>query len=407
MGSTLAAYLEKYPAERISQLYIKEMLPNIPVCYRYFRITDNELLRKVKHPFRTRVGSEISLTPSEMQKAKGSEAMADVRGAQKNRARGMILRDRLWSTRLWNTRRFRAWLKAVSPEVILVQPGDFGYLFTLATRLSQKLGIPLVVHQSEAYYLKPMQSDTLVYKIYRRRFDRAYRRMMARATDCVYLCEALERDYKKHFPRGCTLMKGVPQGKTEPKTFDPGAPRFLYAGNLGEAVGRCRPLLEMGQALKSLGYAIDVYTASRGEHMAELTEENGIRLHGAVPHDELAEKIRETDFVVHLENDSPAHVIDLQYAFSTKIAEMLASGRCAVIYGPAEIAGIGYFKEHDLGCVIEHREELCDAIRALCEDSDRREGYVRRAEAWAREHHSSDKNSEEMARLLCRAANQK
>lgn len=400
MGATLAAYLERYPAECISQLYIKEMLPNIPVCYRYFKITDGELLSKVKHPFRTKVGTEIALSPSEMGAVKGSGAVADARGARKNRARGMILRDLLWSTRLWNTRRFRAWIKRVSPEVILVQPGDFGYLLKLATNLSKKLDIPLVVHQSEAYYLKPQQERTLAYRIYRRRFDRAYEKMMARASECVYLCEALERDYKKHFPVGCTLMKGVPAAERAPKPFDPECPRFLYAGNLGEAVGRCRPLAELGRALKELGCFLDVYTASTGEHMAELTEENGIRLHGAVSHDELEEKISECDFVVHIENDSPEHVVDLKYAFSTKIAEMLASGRCPLIYGPPEIAGIAYFKEHGLGCVIERREELGVRIRELLGSSELREGYIARAQEWARVHHSTDKNGEKMAELL-------
>lgn len=400
MGATLAAYLERYPAECISQLYIKEMLPNIPVCYRYFKITDGELLSKLKHPIKVKVGTEIGFRPEEMGAAKGSGAVADARGAKKHRALGMILRDLLWSTRLWNTRRFREWIKRVSPEVILVQPGDFGYLLKLATRLSRKLDIPLVVHQSEAYYLKPQQERTLAYRIYRRRFNRAYEKMMARASRCVYLCEALERDYKKHFPVGCTIMKGVPRRDRAPKAFDAKTPKLIYAGNLGEAVGRCRPLVEVGRALKKLGLCVDVYTASTGEHMAELTEENGILLHGAVSHDELEGKIDECDFVVHVENDSPEHVIDLKYAFSTKIAEMLASGCCPLIYGPPEIAGIAYFKEHRLGCVIEREEDLCEKIRELLENSELREGYIARAQEWAREHHSTDKNGEKMAELL-------
>ncbi len=407
MGSTLAAYLEQYPAENISQLYIKEMLPNIPVCYRYFKITDSELLAKIKHPFKIKVGTEISFTPSEIEAAKGSGATADARGAQRNRARGMILRDMLWSTRLWNTKRFRAWIKKVAPDIILVQPGDFAYLLKLATRLSKKLGIPLVVHQSEAYYIKPMQSNTLAYRIYRKRFNRAYEKMMARASECVYLCEALERDYKKYFPMGCTLMKGIPKKSIEPREFDAKNPRFLYAGNLGEAVGRCKPLAEVGRAVKKLGFHVDVYTATKGEHMAELTEENGIVLHCAVPHDELERQISESDFLLHIENDSHEHIVDLKYAFSTKISEMLASGRCPVIYGPTEIAGIAYFKEHGLGCVIEQKEDLCEKIKELVENSALREGYIERAKQWACKYHAAEENGKKMAELLRNATMQK
>ena len=47
MGSTLASYFINYPSDKIAQFYIKEMKPNIPVCFSYYKITDSELFRKI------------------------------------------------------------------------------------------------------------------------------------------------------------------------------------------------------------------------------------------------------------------------------------------------------------------------------------------------------------------------
>lgn len=405
MGSTLASYFSAYPQDKLSQLYIKEMIPDIPICFSYYKITDLELLNKIKHPFKTTVGSKINLSEEKMKTNKGTNAKSESIGGYKHRALALLLRNILWGTRLWNTKQFKAWIKEIAPQVILVQPGDFAYILKFATKLSKKLDIPLVVHQSEAYYLKENQSKSLIYSIYRNNYKKTYEKMMARASECVYLCETLERDYKKFFPNiGCTIMKSTAlELKEDSYVFNKNEPKFIYAGNLGEAVGRCEPLADIGRAVKKLGYKIDVYTSSSGEHMKELTPENGIVLHPAVSYDVLQEKIAESDFIVHIENQSQWHKQDLKYAFSTKIADMLASGRCGIIYGSSEISGIEYFKEHALGCVIEDKEELFDKIKQLIDSDTLRENYIKAATERANEYHNADINAQRMNRVILKA----
>ena len=154
MGSTLASYLVHYPSNKISQLFIKEMKPNIPVCFSYYKITDSELFRKILKPFKTKVGSAIKLEETKMVSGVGVTAQKQSIGGLKHRDLALLLRNLLWSTKLWNTKAFKKWIKDFSPDVIIVQPCDFAYLIKMATKLSKELGIPLVIHQSEAYYLK-------------------------------------------------------------------------------------------------------------------------------------------------------------------------------------------------------------------------------------------------------------
>ena len=229
--------------------------------------------------------------------------------------------------------------------------------------------------------------------------------MMKRASMCVYLCDALKKDYDKKFDTpSCTIMKATQLKPAMTKrTFGEGGVKFVYGGNLGQVVGRCEPLVQMGRAVKQCGYHIDVYTNSTGDHMKDLIEENGIVLHGALPYEQLQEVIRQSDFVLHLENQSPWHQEDLKYAFTTKIADMLASGVCSIVYGSAKVASIQYFKEHGLGCVIENPKDLYDTILHLINSPQLRESYIKAALNQAEQFHDSKNNAQRMRDLIIKS----
>lgn len=396
MGSTLAACFADYPQDRLAQFYIQEMLPDIPVCKNYYKVTDRDVLRKLKSPFGAPVGRVIT----ELAQPKQAENTGSTSVKYEKRHYLLLLRNIMWGTGVWNNKKLKKWISDFAPDVILVQPGDFSFIIRYATSLAKKLNIPLVVHQSEAYYLKPYERNTPVYRLFRCDFKRAYEKMMRYASAVVYLCDALKEDYDKYFMcNSYTIMKST-DVTPKHKEKSGGGYGFIYAGNIGEKVGRHKPLSELGRAIKSLGYHIDVYTGSTGEHLKELTEENGIVMHKAVPYSILQEKIAENDFILHMENQDRENVIDLKYAFTTKIADMLASGLCPIIYGSPEIASIRYFKDNDLGCVIEKAEDIEPSIKRLIEDEALRNGYIERALEQAQKEHSVTKNSERMREIL-------
>ena len=401
MGSTLASYFSAYPPENIAQFFIKDMIPDIPVCKNYYRVTDKELLKKLINPF-GKVGSVIKLGKEHPD---GKAAVNSQMGEYKYREWGMLVRKYLWKMRFWNTKEFKRWVDDFAPQMIMVQPGDFSTLLDIGVELAKKRDIPLVVHQSEAYYLKDYDKKTPVYRFFRNDFKRSYEKMMEITECCIYLCDALKRDYDKIFSvPSYKLMKSASiEPKQNEKPFDRENVRFIYGGNLGNTVGRAEPLLEMGRAVKKLGFNIDVYTADTLENRAEMTAENGILLHNAIPYGELQEEIKKSDFILHMESRREWNVKDLKYAFSTKIADMLASGVCSIVYGPTEIASIRYFKENDLGCVIERAEDLEQSIRRLIDDDKLRKGYIERALNQARTAHCKEVISERMRTILCEA----
>lgn len=402
MGGTLASYFSEYPAECLSQFYIKDMKPDIPVCRNYYCVTDRELLKKVLCPWSAAIGNVLQYDADSINEATGVGAKSAALGRKKYRDAAMIARYFLWKTNVWRNDRFKKWLLEVDPQVVLVQPGDFPFIMDLAVEISRNLRIPLVMHQSEAYYLKEYEKCSVSKRIYLRLFRKSYERMMRQVSHTVYLCEALARDYQKIFSSpASTIMKAtnmIPERSS--RQFCSEDVRFVYGGNLSEVVGRHEPLLQLGRAIRKNGFHIDVYTMSTGAHLKDFTEENGICLHPGVSRDELQAIMKESDFVIHAENQSDWHKQDLKYAMSTKIADMLASGCCALVFGSEEIASIRYFKENQLGFVLEDPNLLEQQVRALIEDHRGRERYIENALRQAKDAHNPITNSVRMMDII-------
>ena len=167
MGSTLASYFGTYNPDKIAQFFIKNKEPDMPVCKNYYRVTDDEILRKLKNPFSKKVGGRIDISKEIKKREKVQEK--EIKISKKSRALGLVLRTFLWSTKIWCTKEFKSFVREFSPDIILLQPGDFSYMFKLAVKLSKKLTIPLVIHQSEAYYIKPDVSKNPIYLFYKNR----------------------------------------------------------------------------------------------------------------------------------------------------------------------------------------------------------------------------------------------
>ena len=403
MGSTLASYFQGYDPDAVAQFYIKDMIPNMDVCNHYFMITDNDVLEKLLKPWRGCIGKEVK-------KDSGKFAEAGIAQVDKhsngNRALKMLCRNIIWASGVWNNRKLHEWIRKFQPEVILCQPGDFPYLLTLTCKLAKKYKISVMVHQSETYYLKPMLKNDIAYRLYRRVYKRAYEKLMEHTSAAVYLCDEIKRDYEQFFDvPSYSIMKATSIVPHRKKLHRPQDFKFLYAGNIGQKVGRDRPLVEIGKALKQMGYVLDVYTASTGEHMKDFTEENGIALHGAVSYDELQTIIEDSDFIIHAESQQEENIIDLQYAFTTKIADMLASGCCPIVYGSPRIASIKYFKDTDSACVIEKGNELDGTLRELVGNPEQIEHYISNALEQAKNYHSPEINSKKFADIIYQVAN--
>ena len=102
--------------------------------------------------------------------------------------------------------------------------------------------------------------------------------------------------------------------------------------------------------------------------------------------------MKESTLLVHTENFSPFYLEDSKYAFSTKIADCLASGTCLFVYAPAELAFARYLVSQDAACVVSDPSEAKNRLEQLLRSDDLRAEYEHKAMETALKNHATQSN---------------
>ena len=111
----------------------------------------------------------------------------------------------------------------------------------------------------------------------------------------------------------------------------------------------------------------------------------------------------ESTLLIHVENFSEFYLEDSQYAFSTKIADSLASGTCLFLYAPKEISCSQYLNEHQAACVANDSKAAYDKLQELLKNEDLRNNYAKRGMEIVRENHSLENNRKKFWHILMEA----
>lgn len=405
-GRTLANLLEKWNKERIAQFYIESAEPDFDICENYYRVTDREVLKSF-------FGKGSSGGPVEKRKIKNDDNSSKNEFKKKIQRTSitMLLRNMAWNSGKWQTASFKNWIREFSPEVILLQVGDAPFMISIALSLSKNTGASIVVINTESYYFKDYDYftkdkwyDKVFYPIFRKKLVKQYNQLMQRCKYVFYLCQPLREEYEKHFgSHPCEVLYTVTevQAKKQEITLN-GELKISYLGNLG--VGRADALAEFGEALSEIGteYHIDVYGKAPTEEIKkQLEQSKGIEYQGLVPYEEVKRINEKSDIVVHVENFSDFYRKDLQFAFSTKIADLLASGKCFVVYAPEEFACVKYLIQNKAAYVAVNKEELRNILNMIVKNPETRKRYVDNALQLCEKNHRLAVNEEKIISVVC------
>lgn len=403
-GRTLRNFLVGWPKEKLAQFYLQPGTPDPAVCANGYRVSDGQALRA----FLGKGCANGVVTARES--ADEPAAASGGRGVSRNAAT-MLVRELVWNSRRWMTADFHRWTEDFHPEVILLQAGDCGFMLRLAEDLSARFGAPLVIYNSEGYYFKDYDYFRAkgpahwCYPVFAGYLRRCYRRTLPRAARSVYNCAPLEQTYDRAFGLPsetiCTATELRPrQAEPENAVF-----RAAYLGNLG--VGRHEGLIQIAQALHALSpeLYLDVYGGFPTDEVRQaLSACPAIRYRGIVPYDQVLRVMEESDLLVHTEGFDDFYREDSRFAFSTKLADSLASGACFLLYAPEDMACARYLRENEAAWVVSERAELRETLRLLVERPEERKRYLRNAAALVERNHGAEKNAARFQELLCQAA---
>ena len=394
-GRTLRNFLVGWPKENIAQFCIRSTAPDMATCGNYFFVSDRHALRS----FLTGKAASGEMIPEER-----DAAYSDAPGGRN--ALTMLIRNLVWKSGRWCSKAFYRWVEAFSPELILFQSGDSAFMHDIARKLKEKYRIPLVIYNSEPFYFREKdyfrshKFTELFYPAFHRQLRKSFDACQHLADNTVYCCDELKEDYDKIFGPVSSVIHTVTQMK--PAAAHQNDPlKIAYLGNLD--LDRYKSLVDMAAVLQDISpdLKLEVYGKIPDQKTRDAFDGcPGIDYRGFVSYDQVVQIIGSSDILVHAECFDDFYKKNLRYAFSTKIADSLASGSCFLVYAPEKLACTEYLRRHDAAWVVTEPEKLRPVLEKLCSDRDARMKYVERAVLLAQENHTQEKNTAKFQKIL-------
>ena len=398
-GRTLSHFFSGWPKDRLAQFYIQDAWPDFDVCENFFRVTDAQAVAALWGKRGGGVVAPSNTVPS------SSPSASPSRRPRRN-ALTMMARNAVWNGGAWKRSGFYAWADAFAPQAVLLQAGDNACMFALARKTAARYGVPLLIYNSKSYYFKDFDYFRAkgpahwCYPVFHRNFCREFRRTQRRAAYNVYICDDLRLAYEREFDTPAVTLHTASEGAMVAAEPHDG---FVvsYLGNLG--LGRHEGLVAIADALQGISKdcRLNVYGKIPNDAVGAALEAcAGICYRGFVDYEGVVKAMGDSDLLVHTESFDPFYTEDLRFAFSTKIADSLACGRCFLLYAPATLACYRYLNENGLAYTVDTFEGLTAALRLLAQDPAARERYVSNARQAAQECHSVEKNRRIFATII-------
>lgn len=403
-GRTLGSLFHGWPKDRIAQFCVSSDGADFDVCNNYYCITDGDVMHSL-----------LTLRAAPRHNLKnGSKINSNRQGGyirHRKTSFKMLCRNTAWILGLWKGKEFWSWVDTFCPDVIMLQNGDSYFMLELALDIKRQTKAKLMVFNTEGYYLfkhNYYSADTgfwdkSLFKIYKRLYNGWFRKLMKNVSYSIYGNELLKADYDIAFNTDKSdVIYTSSELVFDRAKFENKIPTFSYLGNLG--LDRHKSLIEIGEMLQFINcnYYLDVYGQSPNNEIRDcLLSSKGIRFQGLVEYEKVKEIIRKSDILFHVENQANKWLVELKYAFSTKIADSIASGKLFILYASDSIACAKYILDSKAGAYVRNKDELIEVLTTVISVKAYRDKILDNAEKVALENHNKDNNSKRMHALVC------
>lgn len=390
-GKTFASFFEGYPSDSIAQLYFHREIPTSPVCDRYFRITDEDLLKDAVWPWRV-TGERVSSRSTSV-----TPVPEGIHTALKGSFTARLMRQLLWTGVHLENPSLVDWLDDFRPEIVFFCGGDAAALYPKVTSLADRYEARLVFYITDDYVLRT-RSRNFATRAMRWWTRREFTRLASHADLVLTIGESMSSTYEREFGINSVPvmnMVAVPEAQPAPRLRgSPAEPIILlFAGSLHSnrwqvlalLAERVEHLVASGIPLRMLVFGPE----PSAEELAHLDRPPLCQHGGLLTPAELKVAIAEADVLVHVEADDDASMQATRLSISTKIPEYLASGRSILALGPRGLASIDYLARYGAAIVLEPNDTdgLDQALRSLALDPNLSGGLTSRAFSLARANH--------------------
>lgn len=347
-GKTLEAIFSCFNKEELCQLFFRPVGNDIDwdFCKSFFLVTDQDLVGKFIHPFRSVVGREIvkdnvSFDETNLAKTPGN-AFSWKR----------LTREYLWKTRLWKTRALDEWLNRENPDLIFFVGGNSAFAYDVVDYIKKSRKLNVVTFFTDDYIIHPIYPNAFS-RMHLKMLKKKYVKIISESTRKYCIGEQMANEYSNYYNTSFgSVMNLIDVGVYRPKENTHHIFRKIsYFGGLH--LNRWTVISRLASLLPS-GLELHVYTFQPIDGQIKESFDNAhVIYHDGVTGDNLSAAISDSDALLHVESDDPHYKAITMLSVSTKIPEYLEACRPVLAVGPTEVASIRLIKDNKVGFVID------------------------------------------------------
>lgn len=377
-SDTLSSWLSGYGSENLANIYIREEVPDSDVCSRYFKISENKVIKSVLlrglPTGKEYVAGDITQDTQDVSnlkiQKKGYQFFKKIRLWL-----FLYMREIFWKLGNWQSKELDMFLDDFKPDIVLAPLEAYIHF----NRINQ-----YIIKKTGAKAIGVLWDDNFTYKPHKWSIGfRIHRFFLIRnIKKSVELCDkifAISPQMKAECDRvfnidSIVITKPVREIEREcPQYINERPIKMLYTGNL--LVGRNKTMVMLARALKELNLeeikvCLEVYTSTNlsSKYRRIISETPGCVIKAAVSQNEVILRQKEADILLFLEALSGKDKYSCQLSFSTKLTDYFAAGKCIFAIGPPNIAPIQYLCAEDAAIVSSDYNEIKQNLGAIIRD---------------------------------------
>jgi hypothetical protein len=350
-GKTLLSFFKKLPKENLAQIYFSSEVANINFASKFFRISDNDILKSQFFLQNRALAGCEPVTEDRRLSSKGFAmpvAVSTIKGSDFIR----LVRESLWRSAKINHQLLSKWVHSFDPDVVFFCAGDSGFAYDIYNRVcSLKPSAKKVVYVTDDYIL-PRRKISPFWWIRRKMVYEKMKRAASESKVFLTISAEMRESYRNLLGKDSINIFNMASDLSI-KGFKK-TPRadliFVYAGGLH---------FERWKALKALGRAIERYNKKRHrsvclkifshQHLGKdifqkLSIPGASEFCGSLASGEVAFELNDADILVHVESFSRYCMESTRLSISTKIAEYLSVNKPILAMGPNEVASMRFLE---------------------------------------------------------------
>ena len=148
---TLMDIFRCWNPENLALIYTRADLPNTDVCYHYFQISENQVIRSVLKPW-MKVGRIVKNTPLNANNESDAEHERYIKAHKKSSSLLPLLRECIWKLGNWRTKELKKFVKDFNPDIIFVPIYPTVYMGWIQKYVVKLAGKPTVCYLADDNY---------------------------------------------------------------------------------------------------------------------------------------------------------------------------------------------------------------------------------------------------------------